>query len=158
MIIKPYVSSTCPICLKICLSDVILCDLCNTWMHPKCLKMSIRQFKSLANSNTPYFCQRCITKSLSFCTITNIQFSRHFLAINHNDKVCTKCDKAIDRSNMIYCRHNKHHIHASCVTDQTINHNDNSTLKSNNVWCCSECLNLPFITISDTKDLLADMG
>ena len=71
---KQLESSTCNFCLKIALDDTIFCEICMTWLHPKCLKMSLRSLKAHGNSKIPYYCPKCVSNCVPFTTITNFQF------------------------------------------------------------------------------------
>ena len=48
----------CSVCSKIVLTG-IFCDLCHTWIHPKCNKLDKNDFVQLQKSNEPWFCINC---------------------------------------------------------------------------------------------------
>ena len=140
---KIFESSTCTLCMKICLGDSIYCQLCNTWFHPKCLKITKKQFISLGQSDLPFYCPPCVSKILPFSTITNYQFNNSVVSNhNQNSKRCINCIKPINKFNSSYCISGKHFFHINC---------SEPSISKTSVWCCSYCLNLPFFNIKDNE-------
>ena len=137
IIIDEYESSTCHTCLKLCLDNCVFCDLCKTWLHTKCIKMTQSQFRKLGASPFPYFCQKCVSNALPLTHMTNFQLSNHLFTTTKKLKLCIKCNKSSSKDDMVYCISNKHHVHKSCS-----NFTKNDPVKS--IWCCNLCHNFPF--------------
>jgi len=55
----------CHICNLLVAKDQhgILCEQCKTWIHHKCISMSLRQCSGLKNLPQGWFCNRCLQKS-----------------------------------------------------------------------------------------------
>jgi len=49
----------------------IACDLCERWLHFKCIDMCLSTFNSLASSPEPYYCHHCIIDQIPFSNLTN---------------------------------------------------------------------------------------
>ena len=48
----------------------ICCDICNTWYHLKCTKISLKQFKSIFLADTcTWYCNFCLHEALPFSSI-----------------------------------------------------------------------------------------
>ena len=141
----------CYVCKKTALTQCIFCELCNTWIHKSCIKMTAKTFKSLSESPLPFFCSICTSSILPFTTITNKVFSD----INSVKKPqlktlkCFSCSKTI-RSNQkeIFCTLGKHSYHQSCL-----NLKRNEVNKLNKSWSCNSCNSFPFQELND-KDLI----
>ena len=43
----------------------ILCEQCNTWLHQKCVKVLLKQYNELSNSQQGWNCNRCKSVSVS---------------------------------------------------------------------------------------------
>ena len=146
-------SSICTVCKGLCMFDTILCELCNTWFHRKCVKMTQKQFKKLSNSSEPFFCAMCVNDITPFSKLNNYQLSCHLnLKPLKNDKPCLKCNKPTKRGNRNYCISNKHYFHTSCNLKKPSNTESSST------WCCSSCLNFPFNNLDTTDFLLENLS
>lgn len=148
---ETFETCTCYLCSKICLTDSVFCDLCDTWLHRKCLKMTKKQYDSLGKSPLPYFCPKCISISLPFSNLTNYQFDCNVTLSNKhlNIKPCLKCGKHVHKGNSSYCISGKHFSHINChQSSTTINNNANES-----VWCCTNCLKLPFTNLSNEEML-----
>ena len=50
----------CSVCNKNAITDVIECDICESWVHRSCAKLSKTKFKQLADSTDYYYCPICI--------------------------------------------------------------------------------------------------
>jgi len=63
----------CSVCGKPCKSNqkCIACDICNSWLHFRCIDMCISTFEKLASSLEPYYCQGCLQQHLPFSYILN---------------------------------------------------------------------------------------
>jgi len=63
----------CSVCGKTCKNNqkCIACDMCNSWLHFKCIDMCISTFEKLASSLEPYDCQGCLQQHLPFSYILN---------------------------------------------------------------------------------------
>ena len=70
----------CAICVKPCRKDqkAIACDLCERWLHFKCIDMCLSTFNSLASSPEPYYCHNCITDQIPFSNLTNKEIQKLF--------------------------------------------------------------------------------
>jgi len=64
----------CSVCGKPCKSNqkCIACDICNSWLHFRCIDMCISTFEKLASSVERYYCQGCLQQHLPFSYILNI--------------------------------------------------------------------------------------
>ncbi|XP_057290861.1 uncharacterized protein LOC130613549 [Hydractinia symbiolongicarpus] len=133
----------CHICNKIALNNCILCDLCNTWLHVSCLKMTKSTFNKLSQDEVPWFCRQCIYRTLPCTTLTDITLNSLTFnsCISDNFKECDFCNKNIKCVNStVTCSTGKHKVHLKCA-------NLNKTkLKSINIknWICSNCNSFPF--------------
>ena len=60
------------VCGKPCKSNqkCIACDICNSWLHFRCIDMCISTFEKLASSLEPYYCQSCLQQHLPFYTLS----------------------------------------------------------------------------------------
>ena len=70
----------CAICVKPCRKDqkAIACDLCDRWLHFKCIDMPLSTFNSLASSHKPYYCHNCISDQIPFSNLTNKEIQKLF--------------------------------------------------------------------------------
>ncbi len=75
-----HLKSICPICSKVCRhnQNCILCDKCDKWLHIKCIKLDIKEFRKLSNSHCQFFCEICIANSLPFHTEDNFSLNSFF--------------------------------------------------------------------------------
>ena len=73
-------STTCNYCTKLLTAkdNCIFCELCNHWMHSRCVKISLTYLKQLSKSLCPYYCPKCISLELSFASINKKQFDSIF--------------------------------------------------------------------------------
>jgi len=147
---RTFDSSICDRCLLICLDNSIFCNICNTWLHAKCAKLTLRQLKDLSDTDIPYFCSKCVSSALPFSDVTN-RYLDHFNSLVypgcHDTKYlkCTKCLKIIHSKDKIKCKLGNHFLHTKCGKIVDIN-NINKTL-----WSCNECLLFPFYDLDDTS-------
>ena len=111
----------------------ICCDKCDQWIHLKCSKMRLKEFKKFLdpeNSGMKYFC--------SFCT----------------DYPCGKCEKPIyDDSNSLQCESECgkwFHLRCTCVSlsEYKIFLNNPETSLP---WFCFACYKPPFHDLTDTE-------
>ena len=72
------VSYLCGVCEKTIGDDKessILCDFCNSWIHPKCNHLNFLDFKRItANNNDPLFCFKCTSEMFCFGNVNNQNF------------------------------------------------------------------------------------
>jgi len=63
----------CSACGKPCKSNqkCIACDICNSWLHFRCIDMCISTSEKLASNLEPYYCQSCLRQHLPFSYILN---------------------------------------------------------------------------------------
>ena len=63
----------CSVCGKPCKSNqkYTACDICNSWLHFRCIDMCISTFEKLASSLEPYYCQGYLQQHLPFSYILN---------------------------------------------------------------------------------------
>ena len=159
----------CPVCLKVCKDSQkgICCDVCDQWLHRKCAKISLVQFQSLGNSDSPFYCHHCLSSALPFVNITKSVFNQLFSTgyvrqCSRSVKFpCKHCKKPCQKNqNCICCDVCKIWIHVKC-TALTM-----SQFKSYSVDClpyfCSLCLteNLPLncLELPDHDGLRDDDG
>jgi len=133
-------SSVCHICKKFCLGNCVFCDLCLTWLHPKCLKMPNKIFNALSCNALPYFCPQCTYNIFPFSKLTNFQLKSLYRVKPLNKQSCYKCNKLVNTGNSIFCIQGKHHYHQLCI-NLSSNSNDNS---KHHIWACNQCTSLPF--------------
>lgn len=139
-------SIICPKCDLICLNDCILCEICKTWVHSKCFKISKRQLSLYSSSTLPYFCPTCISSVIPFSHVTNAhidQFNsiRDPIQTNHS---CSKCLKFIKHNNLIECKLGKHFLHKKCTDIISTTNINRST------WSCNDCQRFPFRGLDNT--------
>lgn len=109
----------CPVCNLSSLDNCILCDICRSWLHASCSKISKRAVLSLSQNNDAWFCHLCLINNMPFQTITNLQV--HYLCFNSNDchtaNVCNVCNKhiVINNNSKNFCQLGKHNCHLKCV-------------------------------------------
>ena len=101
LLVENYI---CHICNKLASIDCIYCELCNTWLHRTCLKLSQKCLRILGASPYPHFCPPCFQPTLPFSTLTNKTFQtiiKQHGKIKDAEKIsCNFCDKTI-RCNQI---------------------------------------------------------
>jgi len=68
------------ICVKAYRKDqkAIACDLCDRWLHFKCIHMCLSTFNSLASSPKQNYCQNCITDHIPFSNLTKKEIQKLF--------------------------------------------------------------------------------
>ena len=63
----------------------ILCDFCNSWIHPKCNHLNFLDFQCISSSNSdPWLCFKCTSETFSFGNLNNQNF---YLLINNNSEM-----------------------------------------------------------------------
>lgn len=140
-----YKSSICHICVQICLEDFILCHLCNTRLHAKCLKFTKRQLKTLSNSN-PFFCFKCTSSLFPFSSVKKNHLDTFNSLLSDNQKSqCHSCCKNINNQKHISCKLGKHKLHLKCTSITDIDQINRS------IWSCKQCLSFPFHDINDNQ-------
>ena len=57
----PRISNPCGFCSLAVRNNqaALCCDICNTWIHRKCLNMSLPEYRRLANSTCDWYCTPC---------------------------------------------------------------------------------------------------
>ena len=141
----------CYVCNKVAFTQCIFCEICNTWIHKSCLKMTVKTFKSHSNSSLPYFCNICTSSILPFTMITDNVFSNLFsVKKTVTLKKCFSCDKTL-RSNQkeVFCSLGQHYYHQSCLKLKR-----NEVNKLNIKWSCNSCNSFPFEELND-RELLS---
>ena len=135
----------CHKCDKICLDNCIFCELCNTWVHAKCFKITKRQLTLLSHSELPYFCPKCISNSIPFSHVTNAHIDQFNSSYNNNipSHVCSSCDKTINHNEKIQCKLGKHFLHKKCANLSSPNNINRA------IWSCKDCLRFPFHNLTD---------
>lgn len=145
-----FESSIFHVCKKISLNDVIFCELCKTWRHAKCLKITKRQLNTLSNTDDPFFCANCISLHIPYCQVTNTRldlfnsntFNLTLMDLPH----CFECTKVIhNHYKSINCKIGKHCLHLRCAKVVNINHINRA------LWSCCSCLLFPFDTLNDNQ-------
>ncbi len=55
------VESYCPICKEICgnKDDAICCELCEEWLHIKCINMPLSLYRAMDTRGIHWFCEKC---------------------------------------------------------------------------------------------------
>ena len=66
----------CKICQKPVAKNhfAIKCDLCNTWVHIACNKITKQTYRILQNDQTQWFCIECNKEFTPFANLTNDEF------------------------------------------------------------------------------------
>ena len=142
---------TCYFCKKICLTDAVFCELCNTWLHFKCLKFSKKQYNNLSSSNDPFFCTKCISSALPFVNIpkTHLDLFNSTISEPKLSLPCYKCHKHIhNHQQSIKCNLGKHILHFKC---SNLNRSDQD---NNKLWSCQDCLKFPFSDLDNEQILI----
>ena len=132
----------CYVCNKVALTQCIYCELCNTWIHQRCIKMTAKTFNLFSISPLPFFCNICISSILPFTTITDKAFSK-LLTVKNTQltlKKCFSCSKSIRlNQNEVFCSLGQHSYHQSCLKIKT-----NELKKLSKNWSCNSCNAFPF--------------
>ena len=65
----------CVICQKVCKIShkCICCADCNKWIHLKCCKLTIKQYKNYSHFNDCYYCKLCVDSILPFQSLQNME-------------------------------------------------------------------------------------
>ncbi len=68
-----YLKSMCPICCKSCKENqnCICCDLCDKWLHYKCISLKMKEFKEFANTKSKFMCSKCCLSQLPFSDLSD---------------------------------------------------------------------------------------
>ena len=168
-----FESSICRKCNKLALNDVILCSLCNTWLHAKCMNITKSVLRNLSNSTEPYYCQMCISLILPFYNITNLtlikdtfnsSLNQHIhkkpkcfnkynnTASSSSQNKCFKCNNiVISTQNKIICTHCNHTFHIKCANLSLKSANDNRSS-----WLCKECNTFPYNSVNQLDFEITD--
>ena len=127
------------ICTK-CNNDVlenqnsIYCDLCNTWLHAKCINLTKKELNLLSLSSETWYCKFCLKSIFPFSSITKSQLlalafhqytqlslteKKHSITLAQSsgtpNKKCRSCRKIVEPTqNSIICRNCNTTIHLKC--------------------------------------------
>ena len=53
----------------------ILCDFCNSWIHPKCNHLNFLDFQYISGNNSdPWLCFKCASDTFPFANLNNQNF------------------------------------------------------------------------------------
>ncbi len=151
----------CSYCYKNCTSrqNCILCDICESWLHLKCSKLSLTQFEYFGACDLPFFCQKCISLSLPFVNITKHNFTSLFSVGSTSQKFrvykypCSKCLKPCkSNQNSILCdiRNRWTHQRCSLLSDSEFSLISNHDSMS---YFCLNCYSdiFPFQSLSNQE-------
>ena len=88
----------CSVCNELSLSDCIYCELCNTWLHAKCLKLNKIMLKKLSLEKEPWFCIFCVARELPFTNsaqnvFNSIQTNNSLNEYKEKKESCNICNK-----------------------------------------------------------------
>ena len=143
----------CHVCNKLAATDCIYCELCNTWLHKTCLKLSQKCFKILGSSPYPYYCPPCFQPILAFSSISN----KAFFDVHITEKTCNmknkrlncnQCNKTFKPNQIkVQCTLCFKHSHQHCLKIEK------SELKKSNFkhWICNKCFSFPFNDIDNEQ-------
>ena len=128
----------------------ICCDICNTWYHLKCTKISLKQFKSIFLADTcTWYCNFCLHEALPFSSINDNsleklscptkaqKYTSKMISSGVFTSKCSSCNKKIaNKSKCIPCSNCKCLVHKKCSNTAT------NFDKSKNIttWFCPSCL------------------
>ena len=65
--------------------NVILCDICQTWVHIKCNHLNYIDYKYLQGCNKPWYCPSCTSLLFSFGNLNNKNFLGFIIIIIINN-------------------------------------------------------------------------
>ena len=83
----------CNICTKIVRSNQkgIFCNICLSWVHAKCARLSDDEFTCLSTTNDPWFCIVCLQNIIPFNNIANdVEFilnTTGSIALHHEESL-----------------------------------------------------------------------
>ena len=80
------ISDLCGICEKTIDNDKessILCDICNSWIHPKCNHLNFLDFQHISINNDDWFYFKCTCKTFPFGNLNNQNF--HLFIHNNSE-------------------------------------------------------------------------
>ncbi|XP_065642482.1 uncharacterized protein LOC136074109 [Hydra vulgaris] len=60
----------------------IQCDLCNSWVHAKCTHINAYSYNLLSNDSSDFYCHSCLSKSMAFSSISNLELKSTLLCKN----------------------------------------------------------------------------
>ena len=148
-------SIICHVCKTGIFNSGVLCEICHTWLHIKCIKITQKHYNQLTKSPFPYYCQSCISKALPLTTITNHVFSLETFTNTttsmFNDALCKECTTVIGSDKHIKCKLSNHSFHLKCVKNV---HKSDINYK---LWSCNDCLNFPFQNLK-SDDILWELA
>ena len=121
-----YRSNKCTKVIKHNLNS-LCCNVCNTWVHLKCSRLSKVDFETLSqgNKDEPWFCKTCIYESLPFGNLDNKQIKKLWYRVSpvsvkskiqeyHKScNICKKRNHLIDKG--IPCVSCKSFSHKTCT-------------------------------------------
>ena len=110
-------SAICHKCNKVCLDDCIFCDLCHTWVHAKCYKITKRQLTLFSNNDQHYYCPCCISKVIPFSHVANFHIDQFNSSFDHNYHINQNCTEYLNpiqhHCDKLECKLGKHFLHKS---------------------------------------------
>ncbi|XP_066922407.1 uncharacterized protein [Clytia hemisphaerica] len=147
-------TSICHVCRTCVFDNGVFCEICYTWLHIKCIKITHKHYNQLANSPLPYYCQSCISKTLPLTDVTNHSlsletFNSNTVKINNN--TCEECTKIIGYDKFIHCKLGNHLFHIKCLRDSK-----NINEINRKIWSCDDCLNFPFQCL-ESNDIINEL-
>ena len=115
------------------------------------MKLTLRQLRSLSDTDYPYFCSTCLSSEIPFSNVTNthIDTFNSLDAITHILNICTECHKEINHKDQLKCKLGNHFIHKKC-SNSNLNDINHST------WSCKNCKLFPFDDLND-NDLIENL-
>lgn len=62
-------------------SRALFCDICQSWVHQKCTRLSVHDYRLIFSSDDPWFCQSCLSELFPFTHIAD-EVDFHFALFN----------------------------------------------------------------------------
>ena len=80
----------CGVCSKPVRSDQkgVQCDLCSTWLHARCIGLSLQDYFELQSSDDAWSCSRCIREAMPFGDVSNSDSVFHVPSNNSLNSTC----------------------------------------------------------------------
>ena len=151
----------CKFCYKVCKNgqNSICCDICNMWIHLKCSKICLSQFKKLSLNDMPLLCYFCIHESLPFSSLNGKEFGalfsaeRTFNSLHKFKYLCTQCYKPCkNNQNAIQCDWCSLWTHVTC-SDLSQKNFQTLCIDSSQDFVCKNCFFnvFPFQVLNDNE-------
>ena len=109
----------CTQCNQIVQYQSILCNLCNHWIHAKCIPISLNDLNNAVIGD--WFCPSCLANILPFYNIASIETSLLPIIANNavNDYItyndCSICTKMVNSDKSLNCSNCNHWVHKRCI-------------------------------------------